>query len=104
LATVLPLAARHTNAHSRRILQPDAQDLIVRGRPGVSGRLERCLPIGDYREKAYRVRPDILEEWGGLSVKNGYLQRSARLPQFLDPERFQRWFNCRNPVWLQTNN
>jgi len=25
LATVLPLAARHTNAHSRRILQPDAQ-------------------------------------------------------------------------------
>jgi len=90
LATVLPLAARHTNAHSRRILQPDAQDLIVRGRPGVSGRLERCLPIGDYREKAYRVRPDILEEWGGLSVKNGYLQRSGRLPQFLDPERFQR--------------
>jgi hypothetical protein len=76
LATGLPLAERHANAHCRRILRPDAQDLIIRGRPGVSGRLERCIPIGDYREKAYRVRPDILEEWGGLSVKNGYLQRS----------------------------
>jgi hypothetical protein len=66
--------------------------------------LERCLPIGDYREKAYRVRPDILQAWDGLSVKNGYLQRSARLPRFLDPERFQQWFNSRDPVFLQANN
>jgi hypothetical protein len=104
LATELTSTAHHTNAHARRILQPDAQDLIVRGRTGVSGRLERCLPIGDYREKAYRVWPDLLEEWGGLSVKNGYLQRSARLPRFLDPERFQRWFRSKNTVLLQSNN
>jgi type I restriction enzyme M protein len=97
-------AGRKSQAATRRILQLDAQDLIVRARPDVSGRLERCLPIGDYREKAYRVRPDILEEWGGLSVKNGYLQRSARLPRFLDPERFQRWFKSKNAVLLQRNN
>ena len=61
LATELTSTAHHTNAHARRILQPDAQDLIVRGRTGVSGRLERCLRIGDYREKAYRVWPDLME-------------------------------------------
>jgi hypothetical protein len=104
LATELSPTKRHTNAHTRRDLQPDAQDLIVRARPDVSGRLERCLPIGDYREKAYRVWPDLLEEWGGLSVKNGYIQRSARLPRFLDPDRFQRWLSAKNPVLLQTNN
>jgi Nucleotide modification associated domain 3 len=104
LATDLLPAVRDTNAHSRRILQPDAQDLIVRGRPGVSGRLERCLPIGNYREKAYRVWPDLLQEWGGLSVKNGYLQRSARLPRFLDPDRFQNWFKSKKAVLLQNNN
>jgi hypothetical protein len=95
---------RHTNAHSRRIMPPDARDVIVHARPGVSGRLERCFPIGEYREKAYRVRPDILDQWGGLSVKNGFLQRSARLPRFLDPNRFQNWFASKNPVLLRRNN
>ena len=63
----------------------------MRGRVGSSGRLQRCLPIGEYRDRAYRVRRDLLEEWGGLSVKDGYLQRSARLPRFLDAPRFMDW-------------
>jgi Nucleotide modification associated domain 3 len=104
MATELSPAALHTNAHTRRILQAGATDLIVRGRPGVSGRLECCLPIGDYREKAYRAWPDLLAEWGGLSVKDGYLQRSARLPRFLDAARFQSWFKSKNAVLLQANN
>lgn len=103
-AVDVPPTARDINAHSRRILQPGAQDLIVRARPGVSGRLERCLPIGEWRDRAYRVRCDVLEDWGGLSVKNGYLQRSARLPKFSDPTRFRRWFNSKSPVLLQANN
>src|SRR5207248_4479843 len=41
------------NAHSRRMLRPDATDLIVCGKPGVSGRLHRCLPIGEFRAGAY---------------------------------------------------
>src|SRR5207245_1502961 len=96
LATVLerfgvrlpaPLGDRDMNAHSRRTLAPEAQDLIVLGRPGLSGRLRRCLPIGEYRNGAYRIRRDLLELWGGLSVKDGFLQRSARLPRLLDPPR-----------------
>jgi hypothetical protein len=100
----IPTTARDINAHSRRILEPNAQDLIVRARAGVSGRLERCLPIGEWRDRAYRVRCDLLEQWGGLSVKDGYLQRSARLPRFNDPVRFQRWFDTMNPSLLQANN
>jgi hypothetical protein len=89
-ATSVPTAARDTNAHSRRILGEGSQDVIVQARPGVSGRLARCLPIGEWRDRAYRVQRDVLEAWGGLSVKNGYLQRSARLPEFLDAQRFRR--------------
>ena len=104
LATSVSASARDTNAHSRRILTGTDQDLIVYARPKVSGRLERCFPIGEWRDRAYRVRQDVLETWGGLSVKNGYLQRSARLPWFLAPERFRRWFESKEPTLLQANN
>jgi Nucleotide modification associated domain 3 len=104
LATSVRARSRHMNAHSRRILSPDAQDLVVLGRAGVSGRLESCLPIGEWRDAAYRVRRDLLDEWGGLSVTDGYLQRSARLPRFLDPPRFHRWLSSTNPVLVQRNN
>ena len=104
VAADIPAHDRDTNAHSRRVLAPSAQDLVVRGRPGVSGRLKRCLRIGEYRDRAYRVRRDLLDEWGGLSVKDGYLQRSARLPRFLDAPRFLRWMEKQRPVLIQANN
>ncbi|MDO8771057.1 MAG: hypothetical protein Q7K57_20580 [Burkholderiaceae bacterium] len=104
LAADIPFRDRKINAHSRRILEPDAKDLIVHGRPEVSGRLSRCLPIGEYCDRAYRVRKDLLEEWGGLSVKGGYLQRSARLPRLLDPGRFRRWLERQGPSLIQANN
>ncbi len=103
-ATSVPASARDTNAHSRRILAEGAQDLIVHARSKVSGRLERCISIGEWRNGAYRVRRDLLDAWGGLSVKDGYLQRSARLPELLKPERFRRWFQSNEPVFLQSNN
>lgn len=81
----------HENAHTRK-LKRGASDIVVRAQPGVSGRMERCIPIGELRDRAYRVRHDILDAWGGLSVKDGYVQRSAVPPRFLDPERFYAWF------------
>jgi len=104
LATEVPVADRDINAHTRRVLEPGAKDLIMRGRPGVSGRLQRCIPVGEYRDRAYRVRSDLVHEWGGLSVNDGYLQRSARLPRFLDPLRFQRWLETQRPILVQENN
>jgi len=104
LARDIPAYDRDVNAHSRRLLGPQAEDLVIRGRPGVSGRLKHCLPFGEYRNRAYRVRRDLLDEWGGLSVKDGYVQRSVRLPRFLDPIRFLRWLERQQPALIQANN
>ena len=104
LATDIPNSDRDINAHSRRMLSEGAQDVIIRARPGISGRLERCLSIGEWRDRAYRVRRDVLEAWGGLSVTDGYVQRSARLPKFHDPMRFRRWLQSQQPILVQANN
>ncbi len=95
---------RPNNAHTRCGLPPRPSDRIIIARPGVSGRLSHCLPIGRYRDRAYRVRPDLLKTWGGLSIKDGYLQRSARLPRFLHPDSFLRWFEQQQPRLLRVNN
>jgi hypothetical protein len=104
LAMSVPESVRNANAHSRRILAEGAQDIVVRGNQQLSGRLERCLPFGEWRNRVYRVRLDLLEAWGGLSVKDGYLQRSASLPEFLDPGRFLGWFESKGPRLLRANN
>ena len=103
-AVDIPAKDRDLNAHSRRILRRDAKDLIVCARKSLSGRFDRCLPIGEFRDRAYRVKRDILEAWGGLSVKDGYIQRSARLPRLLDPPRFLRWLEGQGVNLVAANN
>lgn len=104
LATSLSKAEWDINAHSRRELKVEAKDIVIRADPQNSGRLEQCIEIGEYRDRAYRVRKELLEEWGGLSVNDGYIQRSARLPRFLDVERFLLWWGNQNPVLKIKNN
>lgn len=89
------------NAHTRRT--PGSGEIVVRAAPG-SGRLRYSLPIGEYRNRAYRVQRNILRDWGGLAVKDGFLQRSARLPRFLDAEKFLRWFHARSCKLIPHNN
>jgi len=91
------------NAHTRCI-ETENSDVVVRGQAGNSGRLTRCIPMGEFREKAYRVQNPILDAWGGLSCKNGYLQRSAVLPTFLEPAKFMRWFEAQQPELISANN
>ena len=79
------------NAHTRR-QHINASDVIIRAKRGEYGLLDRCIVIGEYRDKAYRVTNELLEAWGGLSVKDGYIQRSAVPPSFLDAEKFFLWF------------
>jgi hypothetical protein len=93
----------HENAHTRKT-DHWKHDIVVRAQRGCSGRLERCLSIGHYRDRAYRVRPNILDAWGGLSVEDGYIQRSAVPPSFLDAGRFYRWFQDQNVPLLERNN
>jgi len=102
-ATDVPRPCRHENAHTRK-KEPGTSDIVVRAKPSGSGRLSHCLPIGEYRDGAYRVRPDLLEMWGDLSVKDGFLQRSVRPPRFLRPDIFYRWFEDQNVSLVQANN
>lgn len=91
------------NAHTRCV-ERESSDVVVRAKPGSSGRLKQCIPIGEFRDRAYRVERGILADWGGLSCRDGYLQRSATLPTLLDPQRFMQWFGSQAPELVSSNN
>jgi hypothetical protein len=99
----VPQARWRENAHTRRA-DPRASDVIVRADPRASGRLRRCLPVGEFRDRAYRVTRELLDAWGGLSCRDGYLQRSAVPPRLLDPARFLAWFERAAPELVSSNN
>lgn len=101
-ALEVPRSRWRENAHTRRV--PTHEDIVIRAQPNVSGRLKRCIPIGEFRERAYRVRRDLLREWGGLDVRNGWLQRSANPPALNDAARFLRWFRRQRPKLVAQNN
>jgi hypothetical protein len=94
LVNQLEHEARTRCAHGRR--EGAENDLVVWGIGGKSGRFERAILIGEYRDKAYRVTRDILNAWGGLKVKNGYIQRSVRPPFFERPAQFLAWLQDRD--------
>lgn len=90
------------NAHTRRV--PNEGDVVVRAKPGLSGRLRRCVRIGELRDRVYRVRNDLLDAWGGLDIKDGYIHRSVRLPAFRNAAKFYRWFLAQKPELVAENN
>jgi hypothetical protein len=100
-ASAMPPEQWHENAHTRR--ESPGGDIVIRARQGTSGILSQCIPVGEYRDRAYRVRNDILYVWGGLTVKDGYLQRSGRLPSFKAPGRFLDWWRERNGTFEKRN-
>jgi hypothetical protein len=91
------------NAHLRKA-QRGETDIVVRAKPGLSGRFDRCVPIGEWRDGAYRVRQDVLNAWGGLSVKDGFIQRSAVPPALNRPDQFLDWFQKQGIQLIQSNN
>jgi hypothetical protein len=101
-AKSVPRSRWAENAHTRRM--PGDDDIVVRAKLGVSGRLRRCIPIGELRDRVYRVRKDLLDAWGGLDIKDGYIHRSLRLPAFLNATKFYRWFLAQKPELVAENN
>ena len=99
----VPRQRWYENAHVRRVERGE-KDIVVRAKRGASGRLERCIPIGEWRDGAYRVRQDVLEAWGGLSVNGGFIQRSAVPPAFNRPEQFLAWLTKHAVQLLARNN
>jgi hypothetical protein len=102
-AASVPPQRWYENAHVRRSRRGQS-DIVVRARRNLSGRLERCIPIGEWRNGAYRVRQDILDAWGGLSVKDGFIQRSAVPPSLNNPAQFLGWLHEQKPRLVSRNN
>jgi len=95
-ASDIEQSRHHENAHTRMAeVSPD--HVVVRARPCVSGRFRTAVPIGSFRENAYRVLPEVLDAWGGLGVKNGYIHRSGALPDLSSPAQFMRWLDGIHP-------
>jgi hypothetical protein len=90
------------DAHTRR--QSFNGDVVVLREKGRSGRFARCIVIGRFRDRAHRVDRAVLNAWGGLTVRDGYIQRSARLPEFVNPARFLDWLGRQKPKLIQANN
>jgi hypothetical protein len=99
----VPMCRWPENAHTRRLERRDT-DIILRGDPARSGRLRRCIPIGEWRDRSYRVRRDLLEVWGDISCRNGFIQRSVVPPTFRAPECFLAWFEKQGAELTAANN
>lgn len=99
----VPQQRWYENAHVRKAKRGQT-DIVVRAKCGVSGRFDRCVPIGEWRGGAYRVRQDILDAWGGLSVKDGFIQRSAVPPSLNNPARFLSWLQKHRIQLVPRNN
>jgi putative DNA base modification enzyme with NMAD domain len=99
----VPQERWHENAHVRKTRR-GGTDIVVRAKPVVSGRFDRCIPIGEWRDGAYRVRQDILDAWGGLSVKDGFIQRSAVPPAINSPSQFLGWLEKQGVELIPRNN
>ena len=98
----VPRARFDHNAHTR-LRERTETDIVVTGQPGISGRFTRYLDIGELRDGSYRVRRDLLEAWGDLSVRDGWIQRSANPPIFREPARFARWLDAQQPEIVAKN-
>jgi len=91
-----------TNAHTR-VQQINGDHLIVFANKELSGRFDRAIPIGEYRAGAYRVRHDLLHEWGGLEIKDGFIQRSVCPPWLSNPVNFLQWLETHD-ITKNSNN
>jgi hypothetical protein len=78
-------------AHGRR--DGAENDLVIWGDSSLSGRFEKAIPFGSYRNGAYRVEKRLLDVWGGLRIKDGYVQRGMRPPHFEETDKFLDWLN-----------
>lgn len=107
LARKVPLKRRKENAHTRLAdyQRDDNDDIVIFADKNGSGRLRSLIEIGEqHNNHQYYVKEGLLREWQGISSHNGWIQRSAYLPEFCKPDLFLRWFAAQNPEFVQENN
>lgn len=98
----VPVKDLHMNAHTR-VKNPNDDHWVVFGNPLLSGRFSHAIPIGEFRNGSYRVKKEILDEWGDISVKDGFIQRSVCPPWFTKPEQFLKWLESKQVKLINSN-
>jgi len=98
----VPYSDLHKNAHTR-IENRDHSHWVIFADPSASGRFDRAIPIGEFRNGAYRVTNSLLDSWGGIGVKDGFIQRSVCPPWFLKPDRFLDWYKTQQINLIRRN-
>jgi hypothetical protein len=103
----VPTSEHHKNAHTRLMVNNERDDrnnhLVVFAKPSHSGRFDHAIPIGEYRNKSYRVMENVLDAWGGIGVKDGFIQRSVCPPWFNKPEQFRNWLDGQQVKLINSN-
>lgn len=92
----------HVNAHTR-IQNMNDEHLVVFADKSRSGRFRHAIPIGENRNGAYRVTNQILDAWGNIGVKDGFIQRSVCPPWFTNPEQFIQWLELQQVERIENN-
>ncbi len=99
---------RGNNAHTRR--RYNEADIIVTAKPEpLSGRLEKCIPIGERKNGRYYLQQNLFNRWGGFVRSNGlsfnklYLQRSIFF-RFKNADKFYDWFKSKKIQLSARNN
>jgi hypothetical protein len=100
---------RDNNAHTRR--RYNEADIIVTAKPEpLSGRLEKCIPIGECKNGRYWLQQNLFDKWGGflrsndLPVSKLYIQRSPTLFRFKNADKFYEWFKSHKIQLVASNN
>ncbi len=98
----MPESDLHKNAHTR-INNMNKDHLVVFADPNLSGRFNRAIPIGEFRNGSYRVTKETLDAWGNIGVKDGFIQRSVCPPWFTKPEQFLTWLSIQQVDLINGN-
>ena len=106
-ANQVPFDRRDENAHTRLADYQlgTNESIVIFADKNKSGRLKYLINIGEKcKNKQYYVQEKLLNEWGGISSKKGWIQRCVHPPHFCKPEKFLEWFYAQEPEFIHENN
>lgn len=109
-ATKIPNIDKYRDNYAHTKGKYNKTDILVSAKPApLSGRLEKCIQIGERKNGRYWLQQNLFDKWGdfvrssGLPFSELYLQRST-LFRFKNAEKFYKWFMNQKIQLVERNN
>ena len=102
VANTIPHSRSGENAHTRRLKHSET-DVIVRRSRRPADDCDAVFRLVSCAADAIASAPTCSSH-GSASCRDGYIQRSAVPPVFLQPDRFLAWFEAQAPELVRANN